>query len=290
MGFIESMLKGFKIILPVAKFLLISSSPIVVPTLFWYWYYRLVKKMEPIEDEREKYEESNFFKKLFWDFPKQLAYDKLTRDPNEFPQYGVHMVCGKQGAGKTTVAAYLANKYMDIYPKLWVSSNFGFKRQTYPLTGLDDLTLDKDTTNGIYGELILFDELHATFDTNASRTFSPQFLRIITQQRKVRRCIIGTAQVFPRLAKQLRENTYLLYYPITIFGCLTFCIKYEPEFDFDGNVKKRKIRGFFFFVQTPALRSLFDSYETVVSLGKSGMKPASEQLDNTIYNQTKQPQ
>ena len=135
-------------------------------------------------------------------------------------------------------------------------------------------------TNGIYGEIDCIDEIQNWFSSNQSKNFPPDMLTIITQQRKVRRCILATSQIFSRVAKPIRENTYLMYYPFTAFGCITFVRVYKPILDEQGNLKERKLKKFFFFVHDEELRSMFDSYKTICSLTSSGFKPASEQLNN----------
>ncbi|MDE6832823.1 MAG: ATP-binding protein [Ruminococcus sp.] len=188
----------------------------------------------------------------------------------------MHLLCGEQGSGKTTLMAYLVRKYKIIYPRVIVRSNFSCSIQDYELTSWQELTLD---TNGIYGEIDCIDEIQNWFSSNQSKNFPPDMLTIITQQRKVRRCILATSQVFTRVAKPIRENTYLMYYPFTAFGCITFVRVYKPILDEQGNLKDRKLRKFFFFVHDEELRNMFDSYKTICSLCESGFKPLSEQIN-----------
>lgn len=244
-------------------------------TVFCIYYKK--NGVKRIKDERGKFKEHNFFRKLFIDFPKQFAYDYMTIDPNTFREYGMHLLCGEQGSGKTTLMAYLVRKYKTIYPRLKVRSNFSCTMQDYELTDWRELTLD---TNGIYGELDCIDEIQNWFSSNQSKNFPPDMLTVITQQRKVRRCILATSQIFTRVAKPIRENTYLMYYPFTAFGCITFVRVYKPILDEQGCLKERKLKKFFFFVHDDELRNMFDSYRTICSLTSSGFKDTSEQMTN----------
>ena len=242
--------------------------------MFWL-YWRFVKHIKPIKNEKRRYKEHSIIRRIFVDFPKQLAHDLITIDPNTFTEYGMHLLCGEQGSGKTTLMAYLVRKYKTIYPRVIVRSNFSCSMQDYELTSWEELTLD---TNGIYGEIDCIDEIQNWFSSNQSKNFPPDMLTIITQQRKVRRCILATSQVFTRVAKPIRENTYLMYYPFTLFGCITFVRVFKPVLDEQGNLKERKLKKFFFFVHDEELRGMFDSYKTICTLRDSGFKPASEQL------------
>lgn len=264
-----------KFISKICVYFCISIAPFVVFVVAFLLYWRFIGKIEPIKNEKGKYRERNFLIRLFIDFPKQLAHDLITIDPNTFREYGMHLLCGEQGSGKTTLMAYLVRKYKTIYPRVIVRSNFSCSMQDYELTSWEDLTLD---TNGIYGEIDCIDEIQNWFSSNQSKNFPPDMLTIITQQRKVRRCILATSQVFTRVAKPIRENTYLMYYPFTVAGCITFVRVYKPVLDEQGNLKERKLRKFFFFVHDEELRSMFDSYKTICTLRDSGFKPLSEQI------------
>lgn len=261
------------------KFLFIficAVAPFFFSTLMFCIYYRK-KGIKRIKNEKGKFKVHCKLRRLFIDFPKQYAHDLMTIDPNTFKEYGMHLLCGEQGSGKTTLMAYLIRKYKTIYPRVKIRSNFSCTMQDFPLTSWEELTLD---TNGIYGEVDCIDEIQNWFSSNQSKNFPPDMLTIITQQRKVRRCILATSQIFTRVAKPIRENTYLMYYPFTAFGCITFVRVYKPILDEQGGLKEKKLKKFFFFVHDEELRSMFDSYKTICSLTSSGFKPASEQLNN----------
>ena len=80
-------------------------------------------------------------------------------------------------------------------------------------------------------------------------TLPPGMLEVVTQNRKNRRIILGTSQVFTRLAKGLREQATLVYMPITFAGAVTWV-----------RVKK------------PVLRDAYDTYKVIHTLAKEGFK------------------
>lgn len=255
-------------IIPLALFF-ISIFLIIIMLIMYYLYYRTIKKIKPIKSLKKSYKEGTILKRLFYDFPKRFAIDRLTFNPNTFPEYGLHLICGMQGSGKTTTMCYLTRKYKTMYPKLRVVTNYGCPFQNEELKNPEQLTLN---TNGIYGELDCISEIQNWFDSSQSKNFPPSFLSVITQQRKVRRCILADSQIFQRISKQLRENTYLLYMPFTLFGCITFVRVYLPLLDIDGNLKDKKLKKIFFFVHDEELRNMFDSYKVVNNLSKEGFK------------------
>lgn len=264
-----------KFFLYILGFITALVAPFIISTSLWWLYYVVIKKKPIIKSELGKYKEHSKLRRLFIDFPQRLALDRIETDPNTFKEYGMHLVCGEQGSGKTTCCAYLARKMKKQYPKLKIRSNFECKIQDFPLTDWKQLTLD---TNGIYGELDIIDEVQNWFSSNASKNFPPDMLTVITQQRKVRRCILATSQIFTRVAKPIRENTYLMYYPFTIAGAITFVRVYRPILDSEGYLSEKKLKKFFFFVHDKELRELFDSYKTICTLAESGFKENSEQM------------
>ena len=104
----------------------------------------------------------------------------------------------------------------------------------------------------------------------------------ITQQRKQRKCVVGTSQVFTRISKPIREQITLLYKPMTIAGCLTIVRVYKVALNDDGTVKDMKRRRVYAFVHDDELRSCYDTYEKVERLTLKGFQPRSEQLQDTI--------
>lgn len=274
----------FKWLIYIAEFFFFVSAPFIVSILFWYFFFIIFKHEKPIKNEKGRYKQSNILKRIFWEFPQRFALDKLHTDPNTFQEYGMHLFCGEQGSGKTITLAYMLRKYKTIYPKCKIRSNFDCSIQDFPLDSWKDLTLD---TNGIYGEIDCIDEVQNWFSSNQSANFPPDMLTVITQQRKVRRCILATSQVFTRVSKPIRENTYLMYYPFTMFGCITFVRVYKPVLDSEGYLAEKKLKKFFFFVHDKELRNMFDSYKTICTLRDSGFKEDKQVIVNTAVSDSK---
>jgi hypothetical protein len=265
-------------------FLFWVTAPFMFMCFCWYIYWRGFKRMKPIKGEYKKIKHGWKIKRLLWDFPKQLMYDRLNFDPDFFREYGVHMVAGKQGSGKTVTVAYMLRRFQKMYPKLKVKTNFDYKHEDGQINHWKD-TLGAD--NGIYGEILVVDETQNWFNSLQSKDFPIEMMTEITQQRKQRKCIIGTSQVFERVAKPIREQTYMLYQPFTIAGCLTVVFKFEPVIKSDsGNPDKKRFRGIFFFVHNQELRESFDTYHKIEKMVEGGFKPAEQHVNasSVVFN------
>ena len=147
-----------------------------------------------------------------------------------------------------------------MYPRLKIKTNFNFNYQDGEINHWKDIV---SSTNGIYGEINVIDEVQNWFNSLQSKDFPIEMISEITQQRKQRKCIIGTSQVFSRVAKPIREQTYFLYEPVTLFGCLTIVRKYKPLLSADGLTDTKNLIGMFFFVHNKELRESFDTYHKI---------------------------
>ena len=221
-------------------------------------------------------------KRLFIEFPRQFILDLFNRDPDEFKDYGVHIIAGRQGSGKSITLTYLLLRYQQMYPKAKVATNYFYKYQDKAINHWKDII---DYLNDKYGVIVVLDEIQNWFNSLQSKDFPPEMLTEITQQRKQRKVIFGTSQVFSRVAKPIREQTYMLYEPTTIFGCITFVRKYDVSTNTDGLTDTKKYRGCFFFIQNEQLRNSFDTYLKVENLSNVGFKEETYQIrnvDNTV--------
>ncbi|MDE7089937.1 MAG: AAA family ATPase [Prevotella sp.] len=211
-----------------------------------------------------------FLRCWFLDAPIRYVNDLFNRKPGYFPYQGCIVFCGRQGAGKTISAVEFIRHMHSEFPRSKVITNCDLVGQDLPLYDWTPLVNYK---NDIYGVIAFIDEMQNWFSSNQSKDFPPEMLQVITQNRKNRRIIIGTAQVFNRLSKPLREQTTEVRQCITLFGCLTFVIRREPFLDTEGNVEKMKFRGMYYFVHDDALRASYDTYKVIDSLMQSGFQP-----------------
>lgn len=260
--------------------------PFLISMCFWFLYYYFKHDMRLKKGEYQYVGYGSKFKRLFVDFPKQFILDKFNRDPDHFREYGVHIIAGKQGSGKSITLTYMLLRYQEMYPKLKVKTNYYYEFENAHIGHWKDVI---NGTNGIYGEIDVLDEIQNWFNSLQSKDFPVEMLTEITQQRKQTKMILGTSQVFGRIAKPIREQTYMLYEPTTLFGCITFVRKFEITTDVSGQTDTKKYRGCFFFVHDERLRNSYDTYRKIINLSQEGFKTENEQIrnvDNNINIQT----
>lgn len=205
--------------------------------------------------------------KVFVDAPRQYVDDIYNRKPDYFLPQGLVIFTGRQGNGKTISLMQYATELLDTYPKAKCISNTKFSLQNDQLTHWTQLIKYK---NGHMGVIAIIDELQNWFSSNSSRNFPPDMLSVITQNRKNRRVILGTAQNFYLLAKPIRSQCTEIRECLTLAGVLTIVIRREPVVDNDGEVKQLKYRGMYCFAHDRRLRDSYDTYSVVENLAKSG--------------------
>ena len=266
----------FKIAFFIIIFLCIAE---LFSFICYFVYYRFIKKLE-LPKNISKYKSISIFKRLFIQFPNQFWLDRFNRKPGEFMEYGLHLICGEQGSGKTTsVVDLLLNRWKKQYPFLKVYTNLDYKYEDGKITHWKDL-LSEQRSNGIYGVVNVIDEIQSWFSSLQSKDFPPEMLGEISQQRKQRKCILGTAQVFGRVAKPIREQTSFVYLPFTIAGCLTIVRVSKPIYYDETTFTFKKYIRTYFFVHTPKLRNAFDTYKRIENYRDIGFKTDIERNSN----------
>ena len=121
--------------------------------------------------------------------------------------------------------------------------------------------------NGKFGVVYIIDEIHTYFNALDSKNIPMFVFTEISQQRKQRKLIIGTSQLFMRAAKPLREQCDNVIVCSTFLGVLTLQKAYDGETleqDYSGRLigDKRKTG---FFIHTREIRNAYDTYQKVVS-------------------------
>ena len=170
--------------------------------------------------------------------------------PDYFDPDGLVIFIGGQGTGKTLSAVNYVYKLLQAYPECKIVTNVALT--DYPIvtfeewlvsTGwqgepedlgdardqlFDDYVrenrvfefVDNDDFqryfNGEYGVIFLVDEIQLYLSSLESKNINIEVVTQIAQQRKQRKHIVATSQVFGRMAKPLREQ----------FSCVMACKRY----------------------------------------------------------------
>ena len=191
----------------------------------------------------------------------------------KFTEYGMTLFTGHQGGGKTMSLVLELERYRKKYPTVYIATNFGYNYENESLKRIDDILevvqrIKKDPD--FIGLVIGWDEIQNDFD-NGTRTFPVSLLRTITQQRKQGIKMLATSQVFTRVAKAIREQTYSVVECKTLLFRWTFQRWYDAE-EFEYNInnptarKKMFAKKKFSFIQHDDLRALYNSYAVVDAL------------------------
>ena len=258
------------ILIPFAVLLFLIGS-----VTFLNFVYSLASGVRKPKGKHVVVKKPGFLKNMFWLFPRQFVKDYLSRPADWFKYQGVIIFTGRQGSGKTVALVEFTRRMQKEYPDCKCISNLAYQYQDEELSDWRQLIEYK---NGHKGVIVQMDEMQNWFSSNQSKDFPPELLEVITQNRKNRRVILGTSQVFTRLSKPLREQATEVRKCITICGCLTLVHRVRAELNSSGDVEKWKHVGFYYFVHTPEIRNAYDTYHVIESLAKSGFKESQPDL------------
>lgn len=171
-------------------------------------------------------------------------------DPDELKAVGINIFCGPQGSGKTLSLVHYLKRLLKDYPKAIVVTNmelnFDITQQVIQYSGFDDFKIE----NGKYGVIYVLDEIHLILNSLESKGIPLSIIVELSQQRKQRKLILGTSQVYSRMAKPLREQIKNVIVCKNLFGVfqLNYLIDaFETEEGSDGKLKFKKLKTSFFF-------------------------------------------
>lgn len=171
-------------------------------------------------------------------------------DPNELKVVGISIFCGPQGSGKTLSLVHYFKKIIADYPKAIVVTNIEFKfdipNQVIQYSGFKDFEIE----NGIYGVIYLLDEIHLILNSLESKGVPLSVIVELSQQRKQRKLILGSSQVYSRMAKPLREQIRNVIVCKNYFGIFQFNYlidAFETQENANGKLEIKKMKTSFFF-------------------------------------------
>lgn len=226
-------------------------------------YYRFFKDRIDIEDVIA----SRKFKKEF-----------SEAHPTYFGPDGILIFSGPQGSGKTISAVDYTRQISNKYPNAWIVTNMYLNRDYFPgikiyeYTGFEDLG---KYNNGFEGVIFLIDEIQLEFNSLESKNIDPVVMTEIAQQRKQRKHIVGTSQVFNRIAKPFREQFkfVVMCNNINLFGgTLQFNKIVRGEdciVDENGKVTTEHVH-FGWFTHSPDKYKIYDTYAKINRLNDRG--------------------
>jgi ATP-dependent Clp protease ATP-binding subunit ClpX len=209
-----------------------------------------------------------FFRLLFW-ITKDIH--DIRKNGRRFNEFGVSLYAGKQGAGKTMAMTEYLERMRALYPECIIVTNYGYKHELKPFTDWSDFFKIRNDEKGV---IFAIDELQNEFTSTAWKNFPESLLSEITQQRKQKIKIVATSQVFTRVAKPLREQTFEVVECYTFLGRWTFCKAFDAQ-EYEAVISmpnlKNKLHRLWRrnFIQDNKIREMYDSYAKIERMEKS---------------------
>ena len=189
--------------------------------------------------------------------------DFKRANPDYFDPEGLMVFCGEQGSGKTLSAVQYVKKICEAYPKAKLCTNVditGLPEDTEVIeyTGIECLTTIE---NGMFGVIYYIDEIHLEFNSLESKNVPIEVMIEVSQQRKQRKHIVGTLQVYGRLAKPLREQIRNVVLCSNYFKVLQVnkLIDGSKSVEKDGQLITETTKSYIWF-HKPSLYNSYDTY------------------------------
>lgn len=186
--------------------------------------------------------------------------------PYALPRSGITVFCGVQGSGKTLSAVQYTQALASAFPRSVLCSNIEISGlpPDYDVRPYDGFRSLCDICNGEFGVLYLIDEIHLEFNSLESKSIPLELFTEISQQRKQRKHIIATSQLFLRLAKPFREQASRVVLCSQPFPGLQYntILDGSTLSEVNGEVSGRIVDRSVWF-HSPSLYQSYDTYAKV---------------------------
>lgn len=205
---------------------------------------------------------ANIFKSMAFD----LAF--MRANPDYMETVGIWCFVGAQAAGKTLSAVKAFKKAAATYPKALLCSNLKVNglgdREIIPFVDYSQIS---ELTNGINGVIFLIDEMQTVWNCMEARSIPIDEIGTLCQNRKDRRLIFGTSQVYGRTAKQVREQYKYVVFCRSYFKYLQLNTIVDPcpegytsedDGHFEGLIKWHSV-----FFHSPADYQAYDTFNKI---------------------------
>ncbi|RGR66886.1 hypothetical protein DWY25_17375 [Holdemania filiformis] len=231
--------------------------------------------------------------------------DFARNNPTYFWADGLCIFVGPQGSGKTLSAVNYVYSLMERYPKCKLVTNLMLKdypivtydqwlkqfnlaisqryfngsmrwldhaylydlyrrtNRVFAFDNADDLTRYENETEGV---IYLIDEIHLYFNSLESKNINLESMVQFAQQRKQRKHIVCTSQVFGRMAKPLRQQFSDVVVCKNIMGCIQYNLLVDrdnTDESTDDSHVSGTVRKKYMFIHTPQMYKRYDTYYTI---------------------------
>lgn len=260
--------------------LLIAVLSVLLVAVLLFVVIFLVRYPFFLKKDKALYLQGLTIKFKYYNLIRWLIYDFLTRGERKFffAPFGFTIFVGRQGQGKTLSMVNYLHEIKEKYPKCKIITNFKCAISDKYMDDWRDLL---EINNGEDGIIFAIDEIHSEYSSASWKDFPENILSQISMQRKQKIKIVATSQVFARVAKPIREQTFSVIDCRTYFNRFTTNREYDSV-DYDtannGITVKKKIRPIWksSIVQSNDLRSSYDTYEKIERMRKVDFIPRNE--------------
>lgn len=187
--------------------------------------------------------------------------------------------------GKTLSLVNYVSQIIKDYPKVVIVSNIVLKDIPKDIkiiyySNINQLfKLFDEVRNGYAGVIYIVDEIQILFNNLLKRAINVSSLETISQQRKQRKHIIGTAQVYSRIDKVFREQMDSIVSCSNYFGSLQFNKLFKGS-DVDDSGKITKVKSYHLWFHTP---ELYNSYDTDAIISAYREEFINSELSDEAY-------
>lgn len=257
----------------IGNIVLFIFTAIVLFVFTFILFYRInpfAITLEQLAAKRIKFPPHDLLRWLLYD----IKDSKRTRQI--FKPYGFTIFAAPQGGGKTiSLVKYLVDLKRK-YPKCLIVTNFDCSIADMRMNGWRDFLDIRNDTDGV---IFAIDEINSEYTSTKWQDFPETILSQICMLRKQKIKVVATSQVYSRVAKQIREQTFSVVVCRTWFGRLTSNKEYDAaKFATSGdNVYslRKGVRPISrkWFVQSNQLRDMYDTDEVVQRLAQLDFIP-----------------
>lgn len=214
-----------------------------------------------------------FLSFLFIIIKDRYKYYKEKQYKN-FNGFGVHIYTGIFGSGKTSSLVYDAYKIAKKFPQVTILTNM--QLANFPEhTNIINLTSFQQIIDCPSDTLIIIDEMATIFNSRdwKSEGIPATLLGTLLQIRKERKMLYGTSQRFNFVDSLIRQVTFSVRECKCILGRWNIVSIYDGM-DYESKnlystVHPPKIINMYGFIQTDAIRNLYDTTEMVSKMKKA---------------------
>lgn len=200
----------------------------------------------------------------------KIKYDIefMREHPTYFKPDGFICFEGIQGGGKTSSAVEYVHRLALEYPKAWICTNIhiNFPDWDGKIIPYVDYKQIENLDNGYDGIILLLDEIQILFNSLESAKIDPSWFTIISQQRKRRLHVVGTAQNFSRIAKCWREQATACICCKQYFGIIQYrgvVDLQKVETDENGEVTKFPVTDAYWSFVDSAIFGYYDTWQKI---------------------------